>query len=58
MSPLLCNVALEYRIKKDPEKEERLKLSGTHRLVVCADGVNMLDENINIISKKTNPLRC
>jgi hypothetical protein len=28
-----------------------LKLNGTHQVLVYADGVNLLDENINIIKK-------
>jgi hypothetical protein len=31
------------------ENQEGLKMNGTHQLLVYADHVNMLDENISII---------
>ena len=41
LSPWICNFALEHVITRVQVNQDGLKLSGTHRLLVYADDVNL-----------------
>jgi hypothetical protein len=54
--PLLFNFALEYAIRKVQESQGELKLNATHQSLVCADVVNLLDDNVYTMKKYTQTL--
>jgi hypothetical protein len=44
---MLFNFALEYVITKAQENRKELQVNEAHQLLVYADDVNLLGENIN-----------
>jgi hypothetical protein len=53
LSSQLFNFTLEYAIRKILENHVRLKLNGTHQLLVYADDENLLEDNIGTVNKNT-----
>jgi hypothetical protein len=54
--PLSFNFALEYAISKAQENQVGLKLNATHQLLLYADDVNLLEDNIDTIKENRETL--
>jgi hypothetical protein len=54
LTPLLLNVVLEYATSKVHGNQVRLKLNGTHQLLVYAGDVNLLSDDKDTIQKNTH----
>jgi hypothetical protein len=54
--PIFFNFALEYAIRKVQEIQVGLKLNGTHQLLVYADDMNLLSDNIDATKKNMKTL--
>jgi hypothetical protein len=54
--PLLFSFPLEYTCRKVQENQTGLKLNGTHQLLVSADDVNLLGDNVDTTEKYTETL--
>jgi hypothetical protein len=54
--PLLFNFTLGYAIRRVQESQVGLKFNWTHQLLVYADDVNLLGDDIDTINKNTETL--
>jgi len=55
-SPMLFNFALEYDVMRVQEKQDGLKLSGTHQVLADADDVNILRGSIHTLQVNSGTL--
>jgi hypothetical protein len=51
--PVFFNFALEFAIRKVHKNQVGLKLNRTHQLLVYADDVNLMEDNIDTTKKNT-----
>jgi hypothetical protein len=54
--PLLFNLISVYTIRRVQESQVGLKFNGTHQLLIYADDINLLRDNVNIINKNKENL--
>ena len=53
---MLFNFALEYAIRRVRVNQDRLKLNGTHQLLVYADYVNILGGSVHTVKENAEAL--
>ena len=56
LSPLICNVSLEYGSRRVQANRGGLKLNGTIHFLVYADDVNAMGGRVHTIKKDTEAL--
>jgi hypothetical protein len=56
LSSLLLNITLGYAIRRVQKNQTGLKLNGIYQLLVYADEVNLLGDNIDTIKKNMDTL--
>ena len=56
LSPFIFNFALEFTIRRVQVTQDGLKLNGTHRLLVYADGVNVLGGSVHTVKENAGTL--
>jgi hypothetical protein len=53
LSPLFFTFVLDYAFRRGQENQVGLKLDWTHHLLVYADDVNLLEDNIDTMKRNT-----
>jgi hypothetical protein len=56
LSPLLCNFALEYAIRRIQVHQDGLELNGTHQLLVYDEDVNILGGCVHTVKENSEAL--
>jgi hypothetical protein len=56
LTPLLCKFPLNYAIREVQENQVGVKLNGTHQLLLYADDVNLLGNNMDTVNKNERTL--